>query len=455
MWFWIFAALLTGNALLIVTSPNPPMLQDYPDWVYQGVLFAKLLTRHPVSDYMLKPYPVPNSLTTVGVGVLTLLVGWQVAAKLWLVLVLAALGAACVRLIGRLGGENGAVLPVFACSVIAGLDFWDGSINFQLSLAFLLVLLGHLLRPNAGGTRTGVLLLLCFFTHMLPCGAGLLALTALALRERNWKRLLPALPVLVLAGWYGLARDATESRQSPVHLLPAVLAVAGTVWWTARRPATGPRVVGEGAALALALPFRLRYFLLYCGTKVLILFGWIGPVHVLASGSGTDRVLWPATVFTGLAMLGACSAGVGLWTLGTAWSGLVQRRDPRCFIAATAIAFVVAFLLSPSDALGVTAIDSRFLHLGIAVGLGLLSLTSSRLVRALATLAVVVAVVNLGQFAAVQFRPTTISEPAEQHVLLGASPVSPAVRVGYYRSLESGTYDRWIFPTALFRWRAR
>jgi hypothetical protein len=83
-----FFASFLAFAVVVLSFPAPPILRDYPDWVYQGVLLAKALTGHPVAGYALKPYPVPNSMTTVGLGVLTVAFGWQLAAKLWVVVYL-------------------------------------------------------------------------------------------------------------------------------------------------------------------------------------------------------------------------------------------------------------------------------------------------------------------------------------------------------------------------------
>ncbi len=437
--------------MVLLASPHPPVLQDYPDWVYQGVLFAKLVTRHPVPGYALKHYPVPNSVTTVGVGLLSLVVGWQAAARLWLVLVLAALGAACLRVVRRLGGQHDAALPVFAASVVVGLDLWNGSINFQLSLALFLLLLAHLLKPGASKVGTALLSLLSFFTHMLPCGAGLLAITALALQERDARRLLPAVPTILCVGWYALSRDPGPARQSPLHLLPAVLALGAVLFWTARASPEADPSVRRAGTWAVVWPPPLPTPMMVAVSKVLMLFGWLGPLNLLTAGTSGNRVFWPLGAFLCLSVVGIAAAGLGGWTLCSTCIRFCRSADPRRFVAVTALGLAAMAALSPLDALGVTTIDSRFLHLALATGLGLLSLVAGRRVTVLAWLAAIVGCVNLVQFAAVQFQPATISVPPGRHVLLGVSPVAPAVRFGYYNALWGGQYDKWIFPTAMFR----
>lgn len=448
IWLWLFVALLLGHALVIATSPNPPVLQDYPDWVYQGVLFAKLVGGHAVAGYALKHYPVPNSLTTIGVGSLTLLFGWAAAAKIWLLLVLAALGGAAVHFVRRLGVADYAVLPIYAVSLIAGLDLWNGSINFQLSMAFYLLFLAHLLKPERSEATTALLLLLCFFTHMLPCGAGLFALGAVALQQRSLRVLLPAVPTLFCVGWYALERDPGPKGQPMTHLLPALLAAGLVLLWGFRN---GDRSRGALRAAALSWPPALPAPVLFWGTKLIILLGWLAPLNVLTATFASDRVLWPFEVFLVWSLAGVCAAVLGLILLRIASVQVCRNDDVRRFLGATALAFGAMYLFSPSDALGVTGFDSRLLHLGLGAGIGLLGLVPGKRLNALASLAVFIGAINLFQFAAVQRRPGTISVGYEHHVLFGVDPVAPAIRLPYYESLRTGQLNRWIFPTAMFR----
>ena len=200
-------------------------------------------------------------------------------------------------------------------------------------------------------------------------------------------------------------------------------------------------------------PLPLLVLAVLAASKLLALLGWIGPIKVIPSGAGAGRVLWPLPLFLGFCMVGLCAAGLGAWTLGKSWLGMARRADPRRFLAMTALTLTTLFVFSPADALGVTPIDSRFLHLAIACGLGLLGLRGSRRLTILAALATLVGAINLAQFAAVQFQPTTVSVLSGLEFLPGSSPAAPAVRLPYYRALEAGRYNTWIFPTALFRWK--
>lgn len=455
-WLLLFTALLLGYALVIVSSPNAPLLQDYPDWVFQAVLFGKWLTGNPVPHYTLRHYPVPNSLTTVGVGLLTLLLHWKLAARVWLLLILGALGLALVRLMRSLRAESYAVVPVIATSLIVGLDFWNGSVNFQLGLAFLLLFIDALLTPIKRPTVLGVLLLLCFFTHMLPCGAALLMLLAFVLQTSEWKLLLAALPTLLCLAWYAVARDAAESRGSFAHLLPAVLAVAALLAAygygkrnRSARPATALLITPATLSRLPASVFLLL-------TKAFALLSAFGLLNIVPSRGGTNIPLFAPPVFVSFCVVAVVAGFVYLSLQLPSWLSLSRpvrgSEDQHSFLLVTSLALMLLFVLSPVDALGVTGIDSRFLHLSLAVGLCVLGTQQSRRLLCLAVISVLMGGVNLYQFARLQTAPASVSITDRPVPPIGAAVVAPAIRSDYYSDLEQGHLDRWIFSTALFRW---
>ena len=81
-------------AMLLFGHQGMPVLGDYGEWTYHGVLLRDALRGAPEPHYFLKHYPVPNSLTTVGMGLLMLSLPWAPAAKVWLCVEL-VLGLVC------------------------------------------------------------------------------------------------------------------------------------------------------------------------------------------------------------------------------------------------------------------------------------------------------------------------------------------------------------------------
>ena len=447
LWRWLFLFLMAAHALVVLAAPHPPILQDYPDWVYQGVLFARRLAHHPVPGYVLHHYPVPNTLTTVGIALLTLAVGWQLAAKLWILLVLASGGWAALLLVQRMDQRNAAVLPVLASTVFLGLDLWNGSINFQLSLALLLFLLVHLLKPHPSLSVTGILLLLCFFTHMLPCAAGLLALAALAIQQRKWLPLLSAVPTLICLAWYTLARDRQAvPSPSPLHLLPALLAVIAVLLSLWRVTGSSPALSSRAFFGAEAFAMAPTLLVIKCG----VLLGSFGPGNVLPSFPRQDRILWHPGLFLTFAAAGILAAILTIALFLRMWAHLRKPQTHTTFLGYTSLALALLFLLLPADALGVTGIDVRFLHLALALGLPLLPPSNPRWLLTLGVLSSLLGAGSLYQFIAVQFDNASISLPRDAPFPLGTLPVAPAIRLDYYTDLQHGKYNDWIFPTALF-----
>ena len=87
----------------VVRTRNQP-LGDYAEWTYHGILFRNVLQGSPNAAYALKHYPVPNSLTTLGLGLLMLLLPWQLAAKIWLLIGL-CLGLVAAYVLGNSTGS--------------------------------------------------------------------------------------------------------------------------------------------------------------------------------------------------------------------------------------------------------------------------------------------------------------------------------------------------------------
>src|SRR4051794_8720686 len=75
----VYYALAIAYAVMIFAS-DYVFLQDYPLWVYEGVVIDKLVTCTAV-PYLLKTYPVPNSFLSVAMAALAWPLGFQMAAK--------------------------------------------------------------------------------------------------------------------------------------------------------------------------------------------------------------------------------------------------------------------------------------------------------------------------------------------------------------------------------------
>ncbi len=453
----LFVGILALYGTAVSVAPHAPMLQDYPDWVYQGLLLKKALTGHAVSGYVLRNYPVPNALTTVGVALLTLMMPWAAAAKVWIDLVLAIMACGALRFVFALRAPPRNLLLLLPAALV-GIDFWTGNINFQLGLGVLLWIAGDLIQARRPSAVLALLLCLLFFCHFLVCFAAVLLVAALALEQRNGRWLAPLFPAGILTVWYGLANRKSEVAMmplSPLHMLPAI-AIASAFLLCACSKYSGAWIVrgsqyGVLVFLALLLlsagGLAFPHFQSIANAKLVTLVGEFGPIQVL--GNGTQQLVMPF-LFAFTAWMGLGLAAAILWRLWGDWKWRLEHRNEGFFVAVGAVALFLLFLFSPVDALGVTGIDGRFLHLAFCLGLPLFGLRASRWSVPLIAALCVILSVNVYQFAGSAYQTSAVSLSPHARMRLHLLSVNPSMRESYYTEIERRQFRSPIFPTALF-----
>jgi hypothetical protein len=204
-------AVLCSVVWVLFAFPLPP-LQDYGDWTYQGYLLH-LLLRGLSAPVMIKPWPVPNSISDVLLALLGFVFNPTAAARTLIVLYLLSACAVVARASrdheGRIDGTKFLLL---ICIGVVHAPFWTGEINYQIGL-LLFVLYVVLCRENRnpGPFSTAAYAVLIFFCHALCLGMFLVYESWRALRKGRVPQLCLALaPVILLAIWYKLADPRTE-----------------------------------------------------------------------------------------------------------------------------------------------------------------------------------------------------------------------------------------------------
>ena len=327
---WVyFFLVLAAYAAVVVAGKVPPAFVDYPDWVYEGVLFHAVLTGHPVAGYVLKHYPVPNSLTTVGLGILDGFLPWQMAGKVWVVLYLALAGLSTWMVVRALRTRATLLLVIMPGILFVNLDFWYGHISFEMGVCLVLMLLALLVRGVSSGAVAGLLVLI-FFMHMEACGIAFLLLGIWCWVAREWRRALAAIPALGLTCWYGIARI----RGGNVD--------AGSV------PAAGYRY-GSPA------------FLVYKANTLTKVFSYVN-AQTLAGRSISERLLgkwgFVAVLALSLVLSGICLVKIVLAAIQqTRGAGIAPKRR---VIAWFALALLCGSALLPQQLLGLADPGSRF-----------------------------------------------------------------------------------------------
>ncbi len=415
---WYTAGLLLVYACLFWGHSVPPSLTDYANWTYQGVLLRDHLLGHPDAAHALKPYPVPNSAATLGIGLLSLLLPWTLAAKAWLCVQLAA-GLFALKHMLRTVGSGAAAWLIVPGAVFLNLNFWYGFTNFELGLCWLLLLASLLLRQGraarSGEWKLGVLLLLAFFTHMIPFAFGVLLLVLFAAQTGRWRLLWQALPSAFLCCWYVLGRFLIADNADGQAGMQASVRNYSEAFWA------------------------------FKGNSYLKSFGFINPesgAYWLLGGS------WFAILFL-LNLVLALLLGWAM--LQAARRGLRRGREERFLWIAVVLA-VPLFLLAPGAALGISDPGARILQAALALALVLAAGKQGRVLALGAFCSAAIAAAGIYLFFVAGFR--TVSHKPGQARLPDAMVTFAHVpnhdQDYFYGALEHGEMRLRVFPTGMF-----
>lgn len=419
--FWIaawvyFIGVMLAYACVILTASAPPALVDYPDWVYQGFLFHGVLMGHPFTDYVLKHYPVPNSTTTIGLGLLDTVLPWQWGAKLWICLYLALATFATWFALHAFNLREWRLVVALPAIVFLNLDFWYGHISFEIGICLVLLLLG-MLKRNASSWAVGIMLVLLFFTHMEACAGAILLLILWCAAARQWRKIWAAIPTIALTAWYVVARF------------------------------TGGNLDVQGLPVA-DYAYGSPGFLVYKANTFFKIFGYANACT--ASGLSQSEEIFGKGLFL---LLIAASLTLSILCL-LHMLKLVTKAGPdrfRKIAGVFVLTLIVISALLPQIWLGVADPGSRLLLLAAAVGF-LFFRWHNPTGLAIAGLSALFCLANLWQFAKVENNPGVKGRPRDIPAsLIRYGHVEPSTRAIYYQKLERGQMKEYVFPTGIFR----
>jgi hypothetical protein len=406
-------------AVAVLIPENPPAFVDYPDWVYQGVLFHGVIIHSPIPGYALKSYPVPNALTTIGIGIINLLVSWQWAGKLWICTYFLLAIFAIFRLARILDVRGNALWYALPGLVFLNLNFWFGHINFEFGLCVFLLFASMLFEAIPNNRGYAWVLVLLFFIHMEACACGVLLFICFCLSRRCLNLLWQCIPVSLLVVWYSIARFLGGNIDS----------------------ATAPRAEYHLKSIKFVV-FKIQTF-----------FKTLGYVNVRTmSGFSKTEALYGRNLtllFAGLSFL-----------LGVAILILASRQMLRAYRANSETRFAWIFVLTvliiammlPQMLLGTADPGSRLILVSLAMALFLIAKSDSKGMLFVALGSLVLCTANLYQLYVVGANPY-IKTGAQATFPLSMGKyahVEPETRLCYYQSLATGKMTQMIFSTALF-----
>ncbi|HEV2577468.1 MAG TPA: hypothetical protein VGU25_09685 [Acidobacteriaceae bacterium] len=406
-------------SLFFIFHARPlPSFGDYVEWTYHGVLLRDLLSGHPQPAYLLKHYPVPNSLTTVGLGILMLVLPWKLAAKVWLVceIVLGILSAFALQRAAR--SEASWHLPVFISAVVLGLNFWAGFTNFMFGLYFAMLLCSLLLKESESRWKYGLLLTLAFFSHLIPCAFATLALFLYAVDRRRLRLLWQIWPVLLLTAGYFVGKLLHGNVDAHAGMVASV---------SARSPAF--------------VAFKINTFLK----------GWgfinpaLGPsdsVLLKLAGSKIFILLFAANAVVALAMF---------LLLSNRGTNSLKTHDQQRFLWHAIIIFFGCALLMPGAAAGISDPGARMMQIAVWPGILLLTTRSRWASSAILFCAALLLAANVSLIALVANHPPQggLQSGLQPHIREFAH-VYYADRWGFCDVVDRGVMNRNIYPTAIF-----
>jgi hypothetical protein len=196
-------------------------LQDYPNWLYQGFVFSRLLAGSKVSLFTVRRFPVPNSMTTFAIGVLCLIFAPENAGRVALTIyvMLFSFGGLYLLSTWREWPDAIFLLPfVYSLNAL----FFLGNINNVLGIVLFFIYGGFLLRrarlESSHPFELALFLCVIFLTHLLPFVLAVLLTVAVLLtasKSATTRSVLFALlPSFSLLAWYTVER----ARVNDVHV---------------------------------------------------------------------------------------------------------------------------------------------------------------------------------------------------------------------------------------------
>ncbi|MBS1910347.1 MAG: hypothetical protein JST22_00035 [Bacteroidetes bacterium] len=235
-------------------------LQDYPEWLYHGVLLERIATGdHGADGYVLAGCIPPNSVSTIAIAVLHLMFPAEPAGKLFLLAAMLLLYAGIVRFMRITLHGCDTMIAWMALLLVFNYSFWLGNLSFYAGLGISLYGAHLLLVRRWAASVWGSMLLVTlaylshFFAWFFILWAGIAA--ALLRRDRVQVRVLAvaALPSLLLFARYLMARPAVPGIESAPETAAGFTLLRAHLFVAAVQPVQRFKGVAEpGAAMEIA-----------------------------------------------------------------------------------------------------------------------------------------------------------------------------------------------------------
>ncbi|HYL60049.1 MAG TPA: hypothetical protein VEU51_14355, partial [Candidatus Acidoferrales bacterium] len=203
-------AIALANAGWLVWANRFPPLQDYPDWLYQGWILSRMLAGHAPAGYRIAPYPVPNTIVTLTLGLLDLATSPETAGKLVVTFAIATFIAGSLFVMTALNKSERNPLLLVPLVFVFNYFLLGGELAYLLGLGIFFLFAGYLIRtlPSPEHASPGLIVIAScalFFTHIAAYAAAGLVLIAVVCANRRrivlFRVILPLIPSGLLLTW--------------------------------------------------------------------------------------------------------------------------------------------------------------------------------------------------------------------------------------------------------------
>jgi len=246
--------------VLAIAVGRAPYLHDFAEWLYQAqIVKQSMLDSAAVSGFTLAHYPVPNSLVTMILALLSFVFTPLWAGKLFLMTMLLAWYAVIRRFCKRFlepQWRGMVCLFLFALSALAPF-FWYGFVSYQAAL-LLVTWFFAIYRPETKFFVIAAFGLAIFFAHAIVFLVFGLFLGVNLLLRWKWSVVAGLLPATICSLWFLVGRHFAQVAPQRID-----------ADWNGLREA----VLYKAGYPAMLGPFK--NFILPDGSSLLENLGWI------------------------------------------------------------------------------------------------------------------------------------------------------------------------------------
>lgn len=220
----LLCSILCGNFLFFIWGNKYQPMTDWPDWIYQGALFASLLKGTLLEAYRIVTYPVPYSATTAIIGFLSLIFQPEIAGKIYLTLYVFTFVLGLFYFFNSIPSKLNNILLYLAVIFIGNSIFFFGGMSYAIGQGLLFFCIGYVLRTFLNNRSWNPYFIFgssvfLFFVHGFIYLSWLLFIFGLMLFLRHNRLALKniivgLLPSIILAGLYFLLRDPNMHEQT-------------------------------------------------------------------------------------------------------------------------------------------------------------------------------------------------------------------------------------------------